>query len=137
MQKSLQSQQVALYTILAIYKKRKISCDEWLKNHSKVNAEFRYYLLFIMAVWCLQQEKIILFWFVSKVYCSEMKCYIQVTEERKTNKNTKQKEKKDQPNSNSVNNSFIKPDVIAGFHCHTIIKTIKQIKSRIKEIKKR
>ena len=26
--------------------------------------------------------------------------------------------------------------VIAGFHCHTIIKTIKQIKSRIKEIKK-
>ena len=25
---------------------------------------------------------------------------------------------------------------IAGFHCHTIIKTIKQIKSRIKEIKK-
>ena len=26
---------------------------------------------------------------------------------------------------------------IAGFHCHTIIKTIKQIKSRIKEIKKK
>ena len=25
---------------------------------------------------------------------------------------------------------------IAGFHCHTIIKTIKQMKSRIKEIKK-
>ena len=50
-QKSLQSQQVALFTILAIGKKRKISCDEWLKP-----ADFRY-LLFIMAVWCLQQEK--------------------------------------------------------------------------------
>ena len=25
--------------------------------------------------------------------------------------------------------------LIAGFHCHTIIKTIQQIKSRIKEVK--
>ena len=46
--------------------------------------------------------------FVSKVCCSVTKCHIQVNEERKTNKNTRQKAK--QPNSYSVNNS--KADVI-------------------------
>ena len=35
----------------------------------------------------------------------------------------------------SVSMSVVKLNSIAGFHCHTIIKTIQQIKSRIKEIK--
>ena len=37
--------------------------------------------------------------------------------------------------AHSVFMSVVKLNSIAGFHCHTIIKTIQQIKSRIKEIK--
>ena len=37
--------------------------------------------------------------------------------------------------AHSVSMSVIKLNSVAGFHCHTIIKTIQQIKSRIKEIK--
>ena len=37
--------------------------------------------------------------------------------------------------AHSVSMSVVKLNSIVGFHCHTIIKTIQQIKSRIKEIK--
>ena len=37
--------------------------------------------------------------------------------------------------AHSVFMSVVKLNSVAGFHCHTIIKTIQPIKSRIKEIK--